>query len=510
MPSQSHWRPALLCALLTGLLFWWLVGSRVDLFSDEGIYLDGARRILAGQAPYRDFFVLTGPGDFWNLALLFRLLGMTFAHARLLLVFDLAVLAGGLYWLTAQFASRQMAGVLTFGFVGLLAGNGGMLKVTHRWDSSAAALAGVILFWAGWQRGRTAFLFAAGMAAGYAAWITPSVLLVPAAIAVWMLAQRTPHRATARQVVIFLAGLALVSAAAVVVLSIEGSLWPMAEHLLWTSRNYSGANEVGYGSIPGGYGALFREVSGGEWAIRSLAVFFVALPALLPVVALGWFTRPRRELVAMLPLLMCAAALLLSCLPRWDLDHLEYVEPLFYVLAGAWLARVLPSRVLGAAGVLFTMVSATFLWTTVAARWPMPALETRRGLVHASASDLKLIREMLEPLPAGQSLFVYPYLPTFYFFTDAINPTRYSYLQPGMMTSDDESSVVAALERRPPCCVVYGDLSAAEILRVFPSSDPARLKLSLVANWLRKHYAASAGSPAGSGVELWLPVAGPR
>jgi hypothetical protein len=313
-----------------------------------------------------------------------------------------------------------------------------------------------------------------------------------------------------RQVAVFLSGVALVSAVAAVVLLSEGSLQPMVKHLLWTSRNYSGANEVGYGSIPGGYGVLFKEVSGGEWAVRLLVVFFVALPALLPLISLGWFTRPRRELVTVLPLLLCAAALLLSCLPRWDLDHLEYVEPLFYALAGAWIARTWPPRALAAAGVVFAMASATFLWTTVAARWPMPTLETNRGLVHGSSSDLKLIREMLEPLPAGQPVFVYPYLPTFYFFTDAINPTRYSYLQPGMMTSDDENSVVAALQLRPPCCVIYNDLSVAEILRVFPSSDPARLRVSLVANWLRERYAANAGSPAGSGIELRLPVAKPH
>src|SRR5436853_1377044 len=98
--SQS--KPALACFLLTGLFFWFLIGHSVDLLNDEGIYLDGARRILAGQSPYRDFFALTGPGVFWDLAVTFRILGMTFAAARLTLVIDLALLAAGLFWLAAQ------------------------------------------------------------------------------------------------------------------------------------------------------------------------------------------------------------------------------------------------------------------------------------------------------------------------------------------------------------------------------------------------------------------------
>src|SRR5258708_21329086 len=103
--------------LLAGLFFWWLVGRGVDLLDDEGIYLDGARRILAGQAPYRDFFALTGPGAFWNLAFVFRVFGMGFSSARLLLVFDVALLAAGLFWLAAQLTSRRVSAILTFGFV---------------------------------------------------------------------------------------------------------------------------------------------------------------------------------------------------------------------------------------------------------------------------------------------------------------------------------------------------------------------------------------------------------
>jgi len=62
------------------------VGQPVFLSLDEGIYLSGAERILRGQAPYRDFFVITGPGSFWIEAVILRVLGPTLRHARLALV----------------------------------------------------------------------------------------------------------------------------------------------------------------------------------------------------------------------------------------------------------------------------------------------------------------------------------------------------------------------------------------------------------------------------------------
>jgi len=503
--TSSHWRPALGCLLLAGLFFWWLVGHRVDLLNDEGIYLDGARRIVAGQVPYRDFFALTGPGVFWNLAAAFYLLGLKFSSARLILVLDMALLAGGLFWLAAQLTSRRVAAVLTFGFCSFLAGNAGMLKVTHRWDSSALSLAAIVLLWAGLQRNRGVLFALAGIAAGYAAWITPSMLALPIAITLWLLLQSSERP----RAVPFLAGIALVSAIAAAWLATNQALLPMIDHLLWTSRNYAGANRFAYGGIPGGYGALFKDAAGAEYLIRGAVVFFVALPALLPPIALVWLLPKHRSRLTIL-LVVCAAALLVSCLPRWDLDHLEYVEPLFLILAGAWLAQALPPRPLAAAAVMFTGTAAVFLFVAIAGVLQLSPLQTKRGFVRGSAPDVSQIEKMLTPLPAGDGVYIYSYLPTLYFFTDAVNPTRYSYLQPGMMTDNDELSVLTDLQRQPPSWVIYNELSIEELLRVFPSSDPKRLRLVRLETWLKENYKpANPAIPPSRGIELYSRITAP-
>src|SRR5207248_1968155 len=148
----------------------------------------------------------------------------------------------------------------------------------------------------------------------------------------------------------------------------RGALLPMVEHLLWTSRNYGAANHVPYGGIPGGYGVLFEDASRGELLLRAVFTFFIALPALLPPVALVWFLPKYRRSEPALLLLVCAAGLLVSCLPRWDLDHLEYVEPVFLALAGAWLVSAIPQRAQNLLGVIFASVAAIFLFTAVSGR----------------------------------------------------------------------------------------------------------------------------------------------
>jgi hypothetical protein len=77
----------------------------------------------------------------------------------------------------------------------------------------------------------------------------------------------------------------------------------------------------------------------------------------------------------------------------------------------------------------------------------------------------------------GASLFVYPYLPIAYFLTQARNPTRYAYLNPGMMTHADEAAVLAQLQADPPEWLLYLRLSREEFLRVFPHGGNAGLAI---------------------------------
>ena len=57
--------------------------DQLTLNVDEGIYLDGALRVMNGQAPYRDFVMVHGPGSPWLYGGVFRLFGVSLKVARL-------------------------------------------------------------------------------------------------------------------------------------------------------------------------------------------------------------------------------------------------------------------------------------------------------------------------------------------------------------------------------------------------------------------------------------------
>ena len=81
----------------------WLAALRFVLtLNDEGIYLDGGLRVLHGQAPYKDFFSLTGPGTFALEAASMRVLGTTLAAGRMPVVFDIAILTACLFCLVCK------------------------------------------------------------------------------------------------------------------------------------------------------------------------------------------------------------------------------------------------------------------------------------------------------------------------------------------------------------------------------------------------------------------------
>jgi len=88
----------------------------------------------------------------------------------------------------------------------------------------------------------------------------------------------------------------------------------------------------------------------------------------------------------------------------------------------------------------------------------------------------------------SDTLFVFPYRPVAYFLTQARNPTRYSFLQPGMFPEGDANQALRELQAEPPHWLIYSDVPDAEILRLWPVSDPARLHMTGIESFIRDRY----------------------
>lgn len=127
-------------------------------------------------------------------------------------------------------------------------------------------------------------------------------------------------------------------------------------------------------------------------------------------------------------------------------------------------------------------------WSAIGNRMSWGRFEARAGTVYGTPADIKLLQELESSVQPDEGFFAFPYAPLTYFLTDGANPTHYSFLQPGMMGDHDERLALAALERTPPPKILYMDVGPESLLRLWPSSDPTRLRMKTIEAWIRHNY----------------------
>jgi 4-amino-4-deoxy-L-arabinose transferase-like glycosyltransferase len=492
----ERWLHAAPLAVFLGaaLLLLWMFGNRLILgTNDEGIYLDAAERILHGQKPYVDFFGYMSPGSFWMQALAFRLFGVTLAAGRVLVILYVALECALIYWLVERFASRAAAIITALFFLVFQTADPSMLTAQHRWDSSAFALASIAICVGAPSGAGRRWLVVSGFLVTCAAVATPSVALVALVTLVWL----------RKRAGWYLVGIAVAGTSAILTLWLTGILPAFLQQLHWLSRNYSSVNVMHYGAIIGGYRGLFEGAGAWDLPVRFGVVFCLALPAVLPVVALAGgaaqWVRSRESVI--LYLLLSIIALVASTYPRSDVAHLAYVAALPYAVTGILMYRFLPARPRAWLAISITVWASVFV---LQAQLPsrLRPLHTPVGDVRASAEEAPVVEELLSRVRPHQSLFVYPYKPLLYFLTQAENPTRYPYLQPGLMTGEDARLTLSELEARPPEWVLYMDLDRAEFERVFPAGKSLDPHYPQLESWIQANYRSAGCPPLGGYVLL--------
>jgi hypothetical protein len=285
----------------------------------------------------------------------------------------------------------------------------------------------------------------------------------------------------------FCAGALAVTVACAVVLATQHALGPMIQQMLWTNQNYGTVNQMPYGSRFGGYASLFQDAGIGEKFARGIIVLVISLPAILPPIGLACAWLDRKDRPTRL-LAMAGIAFVAATYPRMDVPHLTYAVPIFYVLLAQGACR-LKLGGLAKAGVLsISLLAVSFLYYGISLRVNQVVLNTRVGTIRASGDDVGLIEQLDRQIPPGEPFFCFPYLPISYFLTLGENPTRYSYLQPGMMGDADELTVIAELTAHPPYRILYENITEAQILNIWPGTNPAHLKLRRMEDYLTARY----------------------
>jgi hypothetical protein len=104
---------------------------------------------------------------------------------------------------------------------------------------------------------------------------------------------------------------------------------------------------------------------------------------------------------------------------------------------------------------------------------PAIAMETRSGEIHRFERD-EALEFLQQNVAAGESVFVYPYYPMYYFLASVRNPTRYSILMYHINTPQQFDEVIRDLEAAQVEYVLWDTLVAgANLTEWFPGyQDP--------------------------------------
>ncbi|MCH7622941.1 MAG: glycosyltransferase family 39 protein [Nitrospinae bacterium] len=82
--------------------------------------------------------------------------------------------------------------------------------------------------------------------------------------------------------------------------------------------------------------------------------------------------------------------------------------------------------------------------------------------VYTHPSEAKWLREVVDRIEIytdkGDPILALPLNPIFYFLTDRVNPTRYDWILPGMLTTEEEKKMVEGLKIHRPKMVIFVDI----------------------------------------------------
>ena len=475
---------------------------------DEGIVLQGAERILAGQIPYRDFFSFYTPGSYYLLAGLFRVFGDSFAVARISLALVGAICSVLTYVLARRVCPRGIA--LFAAILATTAGAAFRFLVLHNPYSTFGCCLCLYAALRFLETKRAGWSFAVGSFASLTFLIEQSkgaglVLGLALGIVILRVADRRFPLRTAALIASAL-GLFWPLAITFAYFGAHHAINLMVQSWLWPLHHYTQANHVPYGYqnwSDQSRDAIFHQ---GPVLLRAIKILIV-LPNLflpvLPLIAVGllgyWIVRIRRESCssseAAYYVMMCSV---LSCLlvsiviVRADILHFMYLAPLWYVVL-AWIlgARGVRSELLNAIRVpliastaaSFGLLSMAVLFAATGAR---NHVETRKGMIATGTTETGIDYIQSHVAPKGQ-LTIYPYLPLYNYLTDTRSPSRFDYFQPGMNTPEQAQSIISSLvTSKAP--VLFEPAFAEKIANSWPGTPIQAVAKDAVADFIVRNY----------------------
>jgi 4-amino-4-deoxy-L-arabinose transferase-like glycosyltransferase len=461
--------------------------------TDEGTFLYGAERLLHGQVFARDFYEVMGPGTFYWLSLFYRWFGTTFLAARICL-FISSVATGILMYVLSRPALK---GYRPLGMVLIIATYFGQCwpGISHHTDSNCLTMLAVACLVAWLQKQRNVLMFIAGSIAALTTLVhQPKGFLVFLGIITWIVIVHRKHAGYKLSLVYLVLGYGVVLGAAAAFFALQAALNSLIDaNLVWPLRHYGLANDVpyAYGLIKyywrgGGASGPTAGVALGLACVLIIPFIYISvLPVLVLIQAFSRRARPVSPEILLF--LVCGFAMWIAEFHRRDIVHLVFGAPLL-VIASVRLLH--DSRTRLARGVLLTLAIASCCLAVCNLILVLGAhsARTRVGSVAIFGSGAELAA-LDRFIPPGQELFVFPYCPSYYFLSRAVNPTRYSFLLTGYNPPDEFRDAVHILETHKTRYVLWDtDFKRKMLPLAFPGALRVPDDQLIVETYLNARY----------------------
>ena len=521
---------------LLALLLAFSVYPGLNLY-DDGIIVVGAEEILRGKVPYRDFWTMYAPGQFYLTALLFRIFGAQFFVACLIGVVSKALIVTLSYaamkrhirakWLPA-------AGAALLALVLARLGN----ETFPVFPATAFALLALLCMEPGLLQRRLPLLFSAGLCTALTACFRHdlglyTVVALSLGTILVLLTQCGGSRAIFRSLAVYWGGILAIGAPVAAfflwkvppqdlyenLVHIPMAIYPGVRRLPWVglARVQKMLKDMGATELP-----FYPFVAG----LRTFVVyvpFLIALPSLCVAARKLWRSRKGAEPAdASLPFMLLASLLCLLMALKGAvrpephhlaqsivlavpiglmlLPHIQQAKPVGKVILICCLALAcVPLAGAGSVGYMHMTDGLRNLGApnNIAERCTHPALPRLRCAMAYQPDDRRnvMIASFLQQrTQPGDPIFVgtgrhdkiYWNAVMLYFMADRPPATRWYELHPGVQTrAETQLEMIEEMRRTPPRVLVLDtawDLAYENNL----SSQPSHI--SLLDNWLGECY----------------------
>lgn len=476
---------------------------------DEGLVVYGAQLVAEGNLPYRDFFEVFGPGSFYFLAFFFKLFGVSFFVARIVLLITGISIVTLVYIMTRRVYNLSFAMFPAIFY--LIIGIPSWPATNHHWDSILFALLAVAFFFLWQDKHKMRYLFLSGILSGVTTCIIQQkgILLIIAFIIIIIingLWKGNKRKIILMQLGALLIGFSFIGLSVIIYFYLNRGLQEIIyANIVWPIKYYSFINVVpyGYGLFEfylKGWSSLFSSLFPAgvcrvfEAIIITPYLFVLLLPGLLliGIVGLLWSGSDWWELFRpnLLPYWICGLALFVSELQRMDILHLIYGSPLLIILTLVIQKKLFENHKIfyniGLAILFFCLIFlGTFRLAVAISTKPM---NTRRGTVYLIKTDeaLEFINKKTKP---GENVFIYPYYAMYYFLADINNPTSYNNLLYQYHTQEQFIDAIEDIEKKKVKYILWDTkLEKQNLRKWFPRYKMMHKEDLLMENYLESHY----------------------